>query len=453
MLRIDYPELNELTLYDILLPEDATLFPPELAKVDSILQDESFEAPFIEKFNKVIGRATVPVRVYIRMMYLKHTNGWGYDTLEKTVNQNTMLKKFCRIPPTRKVPDSTTLVKLNKKYTSAVVEDLNNKLVEILAKKNVIRGKCMRLDTTVVKADIHYPTDAGLLNDCAKAITRVVKKIGGLQNEAIKHFRSKSRTMKGKTLEITKVLRRRTGEKVQEVRAITGEMVSTVNDLIKSAKTVLKKVETNTCKQIDALSTKLKDILVITDSIVDQTQKVLSGEVQIPDRVVSIHDTQARVIKKGKLGVKAEFGYKTQLEECENGIITGYQVYEGNPTDDALIYDAVNHHEKVFHRVPHTISGDRGYYSQYNEDYLKSRGVKNVIIPKRGKKSKARLEYEKSSTFRRYKRWRAGIEGRISCVKRDYGLEKSLMSGKSGTATWVGWGILAHNLDKAVAWV
>lgn len=453
MLRLDYPELNELTLYDILLPEDATQFPPELAKVDNILQDESFETPFVDRFNKVIGRGSVPVRVFIRMMYLKHTNGWGYDTLERTVNQNTMLKKFCRIPPTRRVPDSTTLVKLNQKYTSAVVEELNNKLVEILSKKNVIRGKCMRLDTTVVKADIHYPTDAGLLNDCAKAITRIVKRIGGLHNEAVKHFRSKSRTMKGKTLEIAKVLRRRTGEKVQEVREITGEMVSTVTGLIKSAKVVLKKVETDTSKKVDALRSKLKNVLVITDKVIDQTQEVLSGNTQIKDRIVSIHDIHARVIKKGKLGVKAEFGYKTQLEECENGIITGYQVYEGNPTDDALVFDAVNQHEKVFHKVPHTMSGDRGYYSQYNENYLKSRGVKNVIIPKRGKKSKARQEYEKSSTFRRYKRWRAGIEGRISCVKRDYGLEKSLLNGKSGTATWVGWGILAHNLDKAVAWV
>lgn len=123
--------------------------------------------------------------------------------------------------------------------------------------------------------------------------------------------------------------------------------------------------------------------------------------------------------------MKAEFGYKAQLEECENGIITGYQVYDGNPSDETLLSDAYEQHEKVFHMAPHTISGDQGYYSKGNEDYLKSRGVKNVILPKLGKKSKARLEYEKSSTFRRYKRWRAGIEGRISYVKGTTDLRKA----------------------------
>ena len=449
MLRIDYPEVNDLTLYDIMLPEEATQLIPELAKVDEILRDESFEQPFIEKFNKTIGRGTIPVRVFIRMMFLKHRYEWGYDALERNIDQNTMLKKFCRIPSGTKVPDSTTLVKLNKKYTSAVVAELNVKLVEILAKKNVIRGKSMRLDTTVVKANIHYPTDAGLLTDCAKAISRAVKKIGNISNDAVRHFRSKSRTIKEKSQKITKVLRRRSGEKVKEVRAITAEIVSTVEKLQKSAASVLKKAKADTRKKVSDLSDKLRETLEITGKVISQTKKVLSGNTHIKGRIVSIHDTGASVIKKGKLGVKAEFGYKIQLEECENGIITGYQVYEGNPNDEELIVDAVDHHKKLFNRVPNTISGDRGYYSGANEEYLKGEGIKNIIIPKRGKKSKERAKYEKSTTFRRHYRWRAGIEGRISYVKRKYGLDISLMKGKTGIEIWSGWGFLAHNLDKA----
>lgn len=101
------------------------------------------------------------------------------------------VKKVLLYSSNRKVPDSTTLVKLNKKYTSAVVEELNNKLVEILAKKRYSQ-KVHEIEHTVAKADIHYPTDAGLLNDCAKANTRVVKKIGRLHNVAVKHFRAKA---------------------------------------------------------------------------------------------------------------------------------------------------------------------------------------------------------------------------------------------------------------------
>lgn len=132
MLRLDYPEVNDISLYDMLLPTEATKFPPELAKADEILRDESFEAPFIEKFSNATGRASVPVRVFIRLMYLKRHYRWGYGPLVRNVEQNTMLKKFCRIPIVRNVPDDTTLIKLNRRYTAEVIGDLNKKLVDIL---------------------------------------------------------------------------------------------------------------------------------------------------------------------------------------------------------------------------------------------------------------------------------------------------------------------------------
>ncbi len=121
-----------------LLPQEALKLPPDLEKVDQILMDERFEEPFIEKFNVTIGRGTVPVRVYIRLMLLKYSNEWGYETLEYQVNQNLILKKFCRIPLDKPAPDSTTLIKLNQKYGEDIVKELNKQLMKKLADRKII---------------------------------------------------------------------------------------------------------------------------------------------------------------------------------------------------------------------------------------------------------------------------------------------------------------------------
>lgn len=199
MLRLDYPEIEsgQMSLLESLLPQDALKLPPDLEKVDQILMDERFEEPFIEKFNVTIGRGSIPVRVYMRLMVLKRSNEWGYETLESEVNQNLVLKKFCRIPLDKPAPDSTTLIKLNQKYGEDIVKELNEQLMKKLADRKIIRGRKLRVDTTVVESNIHYPTDASLLKDCVDAIASTARKIKNVCAEAVEGFRSKTRTIKG----------------------------------------------------------------------------------------------------------------------------------------------------------------------------------------------------------------------------------------------------------------
>ena len=103
----------------------------------------------------------------------------------------------------------------------------------------------------------------------------------------------------------------------------------------------------------------------------------------------------------------------------------------------------------MFRKRLKAVAGDRGFYSQANEDWLHDNGVRQVSIPARGKISEARRAYQKQSWFKRLQRFRAGGEAKISLLKRKFGLRRSLMRGDAGTKIWVGQGIFTHNLWQA----
>lgn len=230
-------------------------------------------------------------------------------------------------------------------------------------------------------------------------------------------------------------------------------MVQTADNSFKAANRVLSKLRMYDDEKTRTIIQDFEEVLDVTRKVIEQTREVQSGNRNIKDRIVSIYDEDARPIKKGKLGIKAEFGYKLQLGEAERGFVTGYDVYKGNPYDDTLIMDAIDRHKEVFGKVPTYVTADRGYGSKQNEDDLKEAGVKKVAVPRKGKKSKARTELENTASFKRLKNWRAGVEARISLLKRKYGLGKSLSRGYEGTNTWIGWGILTHNLMNAAKYV
>ena len=169
----------------------------------------------------------------------------------------------------------------------------------------------------------------------------------------------------------------------------------------------------------------------------------------MPRRIVSLFDTNARPIKRGKSRADTEFGRKVLIGETDHGIITTYQVLDENPSDTALLKPAVRGHRRLFRKRLKAVAGDRGFYSQPNEDWLKDNGIRRVSIPKRGKVREDRRRYQKQSWFKRLQRFRAGIEARISLLKRKFGLKRSLMRGSPGVNIWVGQGILAHNLWQA----
>jgi len=204
------------------LPEEMLKLGEELSFIDKVLSDEKFFEPFREKFNTRIGRPTVPVEVYVRLMYLKTRYGLGYETLVKEVSDSISWRVFCKISLSEKVPDSTTLIKLTKKYGD-IIEELNSLLLQKAKEEKVIRSKKVRVDTTMVEANIHYPTDASLIADGVKKVTKEMQKAQshgiGKEEKVVDH----SRSVKKKLAKIGNILRGKAKQKVQEIDEVTKE--------------------------------------------------------------------------------------------------------------------------------------------------------------------------------------------------------------------------------------
>lgn len=436
-------------LWESVLPEEVLRLSEELTRVDELLQDERFFAPFREKFSCPWGRPTVPVDTYLRMMYLKRRYKLGYKALVREVKDSFTWRRFCRLAFNDPVPDATTLVKLTQKYGKDTVRALNEALVLKLKEEKVIRGRKLRLDTTVVEANIHYPTDTSLLGDGIRVITRAVKGIkkAGLAVGIpfVNHTRKVKRILSG----ISRVVRER-------VSTTSPRLVKAQEKLVELAKRVVargKEVQGKAREEMDkgkgvarrALS-ELGQWLERTEKVISQTEAVLRGERHLPQRLVSLFDPGARPIVRGKARAPVEFGRKLLVGETEGGIISTYQVLEGNPADNTLLRPGVKGHRRLFRCRLRAVTADRGFQSHDNEEWLEKQGVKRIALPFRGKADRERREQERQPWFRRLLRFRAGSEGRNSLLQRGFGLDRSLMPGNEETEIWVGFGILAHNL-------
>ncbi|RLC61203.1 MAG: ISNCY family transposase [Chloroflexi bacterium] len=449
MLRLDN---KQASLWESVLPPELFGVSEELAKIDKILDDERFFAPFMEKFYSRVGRPTIPVATYLRMMYLKRRYKLGYEALVKEVNDSFTWRFFCHIPLNNRAPDDTTLIKLTKKYGENTLDKLNYALTLKLKEEKVIKGKKLRMDTMVTEANIHYPSDTGLLADGIRVITRTVVKLRKVGAKIGNGFVNHTRKVKKTCLSVSKLLKKRISKDDAGLVKAKRQIIEIAKMVIASGREVETQVEELGEEQspiISRLAEQLNGWIEGTERIVEQTEAVLNRHLSLPQRVVSIFDTGARPIKRGKVRGDTEFGRKVLIGETDHGIITTHKVLKGNPADATLLKTGVRGHRQLFRKRLKAVATDRGFYSKSNEKWLKESGVKQVSIPVRGKASEQKRKEQKQPWFRRLQRFRAGSEGRISLLKRVFSLDKSLMSGNQGAEIWVGQGIFAHNLWQA----
>jgi IS5 family transposase len=334
---------------------------------------------------------------------------------------------------------------------------LNKILLEKARDQKIIKGKKLRLDTTVIEANIHHPTDSSLIRDGIRVVTRIIKKIAAVNEDAAEGFRDRSRSARKTMLSILKFAGRRTDEAKEEVKDAVKHLVDIGKKVVSDANNVLLRLKNPIESQVEAVSEnigkakervldKLKSATDILDKVITQTIQVLSGTTHIKNRIVSVFDPEARPISKGKISKPTEFGYKVQIEEAAGSLVTGYDVFVGNPGDSTLLNDAVERHEAIFHAPPKELAADRVYADRNQERALKDAGVYRIAIPYKGSKSQERRAEEHKPYFKRLQRWRAGGEAKISLLKRKYGLDRSIYRGFDGTQCWVAEGILTHNL-------
>jgi transposase, IS5 family len=452
---------DQPSLWESMLPEEVLRLPEELARVDALLDDPVFFAPFAVYFDPLIGRPSTPMECYLRLMFLKFRYRLGYESLCAEVSDSITWRRFCRIPIDAKVPHPTTLIKLTVRCGVPAVAGLNETLLAKAAQAKLLRTARVRADTTVVGANVAYPTDSGLL---AKAVGKLARTVGRVQaaggatgTKAVDRRRAAARRVR----QIASKLRTRgklsREESTRAICRVTGELADLAEKAAAEAAAVLRNgrravPQALTGQMRGRLRRALDELAVTierTGKIVAQTRTRLAGQMpQSATRLVSLHDPDARPIRKGRIDKPVEFGYKAQVTDNDDGVILDYSVEYGAAPDGPQLAPAVERIRRRAGRAPRAVTADRGYGQPAVERDLHALGVRTVAIPRQAKISPARKQIEHSRAFHRLVKWRTGSEGRISYLKRGYGWDRTRLDGKDGATVWCGHGVFAHNLIK-----
>jgi transposase, IS5 family len=395
-----------------------------------------------------------PAEVVLRLLTLKHIRNWSYDELEREVRANLVYRDFTRIG-SGKVPDAKTMARWGAVLGPQVLKAIHERMVKIAQAKGVITGRRMRVDTTVVETDIHYPTDSTLLGDGVRVLTRTMKKITTIIGAVGTKLRDRSRSVKFRLLEIGRITRAKGQINRDKLKQRYRLLLNTTSRVVGQAKRFSAEIgegvkrATSVVKQLalEGLQAQLDEMVPLVRAVMKQTRaRIFRGNTRSEGKLLSLFEPSTEVIRKGKAGKPNEFGKMVKLQEAENQIIVDYEVYARRPNDCDLLLPAIDTHQALLGRPPHLAAADAAFYSAKNEAGAKARGVKRVCIPNRSTKSPERKREQKKRWFRNGQKWRTGCEGRISVAKRRHGLRRCRYKGYVGMHRWVGLGVIADNL-------
>lgn len=399
--------------------------------------------------NPKIGRTGLSAQQVLRSLTLMRVKNWNYRELRERIADGYTLRRFTRFY-SQLVPKHDAFNRAFNRLTPATLVAINEIVVKSAVALGLENGKKLRVDSTVVETDIHYPTDSGLLWDAVRVITRLVEDLNDLLPAGVKGFTKRTRSARRRMQEIHRMSSRQR-QQTKKYR----ELIRTAARVVENARNVLKKTERVrgidlvSDIKIQAIRSQIDHYCRLGNRVIDQaSRRILKGE-QVPNeaKIFSIFEPHTDLIKRGKARKPIEFGHKVFIAESARGLITQYRVLSGNPQDHAHVKPSLEHHKKMFGDAPEIYSADRGFYSQANTRECEHAGVLVVCIPKcGGKRSPEQRAHEKSPAFKKAQRFRAGIEGRISVLFRGRGMKRCLAEGSEHFELLVGAAVLANNL-------
>jgi transposase, IS5 family len=447
---------SQRRLWEGVVDEDVrALWEPWMVEADKLLQDEELIDVVYEaqgerqRQSATRGRSQTPAEMVLRLLLLKHVRNWSFDTLEREVKMNLAYRDFTRIG-LGKVPDAKTLARIAQALGGEVIAKLHERLVAMAQEKGAVRGRKMRVDTTVVEANIHYPTDSSLLGDGARVLTRTMKKIERQAGKLQQKVRDRTRSVNKRVRAIAMASRQRAAGSEERRQKQYRELLRYSRQILNDTRRVMQEMEEMSARRkkgLRHLAESLSTMAVRVRHVVKQTKtRVFEGITQMPGKVVSLFEPHTEIIRKGKASKPTEFGKLVQVQEAENQIITHYEVFDERPSDRELLLSSVEAQIRKLGRVPQLVTADAGFYSQAQERAVQEKGVKWVAVPNRNTGSLERKKLEKRRWFKKAQRWRTGCEGRISILKRRHGIGRCRYRGLDGMKRWVGLGVLADNL-------
>ncbi len=441
------------TLFDLALPVEVMDLPADLAGIDRLLGDPVVLAPVQECWEvsaRAFGRPSVPMDRIVRLMVIKARSGWGYESLVREVSDSLHLRRFCRIPLTERVPDESTVRKLVRRLGADVVDEIVMAVLGSATQQGAERRfqvRAVRIDSTVVEADVRYPTDIGLCEDAARMLAAEASKTKGMAGDRSPRVRDRSRQIAGRVRKLNRTLAARTGQGKETAVRLTAEAGKVTAGSVREARRLVQclrdRARGRGAGRKLAAAARLQALVDRAEKVVEQIERRVAGK-KITDRLVSMSDPDARPIRKGKIRTPTEFGTVMQITElCENtrrgarGLILPVSTQIGSPNEPDLLPETGVKLRRLGVK-PKDIALDGGFSPGPVHDHLPL--ADRTFIANRANENSKR-------TNRRLAKFRVGCEGRISHLKRRYGLRRSRLKGHAGARTWAGWAILAYNLD------
>jgi transposase, IS5 family len=453
---------RQVSFADLEFCKQGIFLPPILQTISDFL-DEHQE--MIEKVrgdlerglkNPETGRRGLTPAQVLRSLILMRVKNWTYRELRERIADGYTLRGFTDFL-SQPVPQHPAFNRAFNRLTPETLQAVNEWVVQAAVDLGLEDGNKLRVDTTVVQTDIHHPTDSTLLWDTVRVVTRFVGHLAQAVRCRVKGFRNRTRAARRRMQALQRMT---TPQRPQQQSKKYRQLIAITEQVVASARRVLKQTQKARGKDlpgdllIRSLRPEIDHYCVLGERVIDQARRrVLEGE-QVPnaEKIYSIFEPHTDLIKRGKVQTPVEFGHKVLLAESAQGLITQYEVLQGNPCDENHVEPSLQRHRETFGHAPDLYSSDRGFYSENNLQACRRQRVKTVCIPQRGgKKTSRRQAYEKSSAFKQGQRFRAGIEGRISVLFRGRGMKRCRAEGRERFELLVGAAVLANNLMRIAA--
>lgn len=451
---------EQRSVFEMILPDGDKLWDDALHRIDEVLEDEELVDRVEEALrrrrpkSRTRGRRGTPAAVVLRLLVLKHLYDWSFADCEREVRGSLVYRSFCRIDCER-VPDAKTMIRLAQAVGPEVCQQIQERLTALARQRKVVRGRRLRVDTTVVETNIHHPTDSALLGDGVRVITRTVKRLEKAVGKVKRRFRDRTRSVRHRMFEIVQRSRKPNEQTQARMKAAYQRMMRTTRAVLRDsqravggAKRKARQLGWEVQQQVRALSEDVAHMSELTRQVLAQTRaRVLKGDTHYPHKIFSVFETHTEAIRKGKAAKPTEFGKMVKIQEAENQFISDYEVCVERVPDQTLWGPALERHQKLFGRPPELAAADGGFASTANERRAQDLGVKYIALIRRRRDSGGSARAApRSRWWERARRWRTGCEGRISVLKRRHGMRRCRYRGLRGMQRWVGLAVITNNL-------
>ena len=455
-MRADKPQIS---FADVELLRQGVHLDPLLEKISDFLGEHPELAETVRcdlergLKNPQTGRGGLTPNQVLRSLVLMRIKNWDYRELRERINDGYTLRNFAGFY-SQPVPRHNAFNYAFNRIRPATVKTINDMVIEAAVQDGLEDGKKLRVDTTAVETDIHWPTDATLLWDVVRVLVRLIGRLREIVPNDVPRFPNRKRAARKRMQKLQRMTAaQRKNQQVPAYRqllAITQEVRDNAGRAVEATRQSCGKTAVETLT-LACLRTELTEYCRLGGRVVDQARRRVLEEEQVPasEKLYSIFEAHTDLIKRGKVNKPIELGHKVFLAESAQGLITQYRVLKGNPSDEDQVKPALDNHKNTFGSAPAVFAGDRGFDNQDNQNECVQAGVACPSIPQcGGKKTAEREALEKTPDFKKAQRFRAGIEGRISVLFRGRGMKRCLAEGPDRFESFIGAAVLANNLMK-----